>query len=89
MKKCIRAEDTVARQGGDEFLILIPNLTAPNQSSGIAKKLIAEIKKPFEIDGHEVRVGSIIGITTYPNDSDNVETLLRYGDIAMYKVKTT
>lgn len=89
MSGVVRAEDTVARQGGDEFLVVLPDLADPSLASIVAEKLIAAISKPFEIDGHSLHVGASIGIASYPRDAQDVDTLMKYGDTAMYRVKNS
>ena len=83
----VRAEDTVARQGGDEFIVFIPKLDSPQAAGLVAQSLHAMLSQPFSIDGQEVFVGSSIGIALYPDDGGDVDTLLRHSDTAMYQVK--
>lgn len=88
----LREEDTVARLGGDEFIIYLA--TTENQHeiyshvSQIARKILATIAQPFAIDNQDVHVSGSIGIATFPNDGDNVETLLKNADSAMYHAKS-
>ena len=83
----VRAEDTVARQGGDEFIVFIPKLDSPQAAGLVAQSLHTMLSQPFSIDGQEVFVGSSIGIALYPDDGSDVDTLLRHSDTAMYQVK--
>ena len=89
MSAVVRAQDTVARQGGDEFLIILPDLSNPSLASVVAEKLIATISQPFEIDGHSLHIGASVGIAAYPRDAKDAGTLLKYADTAMYGVKTS
>lgn len=89
MTKVVRAQDTVARQGGDEFLVVLPDLTNPSQASIVAEKLIAALSEPFDVFGHELHIGASVGIATYPKDGRNGEAILKYADIAMYRVKNS
>ena len=87
----LREEDTVARLGGDEFIIYLA--TTENQYeiyshiSQIAQKILASIAQPFAIENQDVHVSGSIGIATFPNDGDDVETLLKNADSAMYHAK--
>ncbi len=87
LKAVIRTSDTVARIGGDEFNLLIPDIRHPEYSSEVAQKILNEIRKPFRIRGHELNITASIGISIYPDDSEEIDTLLRYADIAMYYAK--
>jgi diguanylate cyclase (GGDEF)-like protein/PAS domain S-box-containing protein len=87
LARCVRETDTVARLGGDEFVIVLTDLPETDDVDVIAEKVLSALSKPFEVDGHEMFVTASIGISLYPRDGDNGETLLRYADIAMYRVK--
>ena len=84
---CIRAEDTVARHGGDEFVIILNELTNQHDACHVAQKIINILSKPFEIRNHQFFIGVSIGITIFPNDGEDAETLLKNADVAMYRVK--
>jgi diguanylate cyclase (GGDEF)-like protein/PAS domain S-box-containing protein len=84
---CIRAEDTVARHGGDEFVIILNELTNQHDACHVAQKIINTFSKPFEIRNHQFFIGVSIGITVFPNDGEDAETLLKNADVAMYRVK--
>ena len=84
---CIRAEDTVARNGGDEFVIILNELTKQQDASQVAQKITNIFANPFEIDNHQFFIGVSIGITIFPNDGSDAETLLKNADVAMYRVK--
>lgn len=79
--------DTISRQGGDEFAILIRGHGAPARLATIAQRLINAISHPFVVAGHELRVGASIGICTYPNDGNDIGSLLKNADTAMYQAK--
>ncbi len=87
LKKCVREADTVARLGGDEFIIILSNISGPKDASGIAEHIIKRISEPFHIDSHEIFITPSIGITLYPNDGTNTETLLKNADASMYRAK--
>jgi len=82
-----RNEDLVARQGGDEFTVLIPNITSVHAIINIAERLLMTVAEPFLAHGHEMYVTASIGITVYPFDDLDREGLLRNADVAMYKAK--
>ncbi len=83
----VRATDTVCRQGGDEFVILLAEMERPLDATYVAEKLLAAFALPHLIDGHELHVGLSIGISIYPDDGDNVETVMRNADTAMFHAK--
>jgi len=83
----LRKSDTVARMGGDEFLVLLTDLTRPDTASAIAKKILNLFQKPFDVDEHRLRVTTSIGIAIYPSDGGDADTLLKNSDIAMYMAK--
>ena len=87
LKKCLREGDTLARIGGDEFTLLLPEIHNKKDSELIAQKIIKKLKKPFNIDGHEFYISTSIGIAQYPEDGINMDTLIKHADIAMYHVK--
>ncbi|KAB2926187.1 MAG: EAL domain-containing protein, partial [Dechloromonas sp.] len=79
--------DTISRQGGDEFAILIRGYGTPARLAVIAQRLNDALAQPFVVDGHELRVGASIGISTYPQDGQDIGTLLKNADTAMYQAK--
>jgi diguanylate cyclase (GGDEF)-like protein/PAS domain S-box-containing protein len=84
---CVRASDTLARQGGDEFTILLPDLHQAEDAAVIAEKILEELENPFTIAGINYRATASIGISIFPRDGDSADLLLKNADIAMYKVK--
>ena len=89
LASCIRASDTLARQGGDEFTILLPDLKNAEGAAVIAEKIIEELKPPFCVAGQDFRATASIGISIFPDDGDNADSLLKNADIAMYKAKAS
>lgn len=87
LKKCLRECDTLARIGGDEFTVLLPDIHSKSDSQLIAQKIIDTLKHPFNLDEQEVFISTSIGIAQYPNDGETKESLLKHADIAMYAVK--
>jgi len=83
----VRSEDLVARQGGDEFTVLVQDITSVHSIINIAERLLAAVARPFLAHGHEMYVTASIGITVYPFDDLDREDLLRNADVAMYKAK--
>jgi diguanylate cyclase (GGDEF)-like protein/PAS domain S-box-containing protein len=87
LQKVIREADTVARQGGDEFIILLPDLQELSDVVNAVTKVIKAFSEPFAIEGHELYVTASIGATVYPNDGNDMPSLLRNADTAMYRAK--
>jgi diguanylate cyclase (GGDEF)-like protein/PAS domain S-box-containing protein len=85
--KCIREEDTVARIGGDEFLIMLPNLERGDEAYRVAEKVIASIAEPLAIQGHQIFTTTSVGISIFPDDSTNSVDLIKYADSALYEAK--
>jgi diguanylate cyclase (GGDEF)-like protein/PAS domain S-box-containing protein len=83
----LRDQDIVARLGGDEFAVSLFDISQHYEASMVAQKLLQALNAPFIIDGHDLRVGASIGISVYPQDGPDAETLLRLADIAMYRAK--
>jgi diguanylate cyclase (GGDEF)-like protein/PAS domain S-box-containing protein len=84
---CIREVDTVSREGGDEFVVILPDLERPENARVVADKILEELSRPVEIGGHEIHVTPSIGISHYPNDATDVHQLLKHADNAMYQAK--
>jgi diguanylate cyclase (GGDEF)-like protein/PAS domain S-box-containing protein len=84
---CVREGDTVSREGGDEFVMILPDLERPEHARVVADKIIKDLSRPVEIGGHEIHVTPSIGISHYPNDATDVHQLLKHADNAMYQAK--
>jgi PAS domain S-box-containing protein len=80
-------ENTVARMGGDEFIVLLSDIRNTNEVALIAERILDEISHPFLIDNHEINITTSIGISLYPVDSENIDDIFRYADTAMYHAK--
>ena len=87
LKNIIREGDTVSRLGGDEFIMLFPDITSPGDISRIAKKILESLTNVFELNDTEVYVTASIGISIFPENGDNVEILVKNADAAMYYAK--
>ncbi|HEX9637045.1 MAG TPA: GGDEF domain-containing protein [Acidobacteriota bacterium] len=83
----IRAGDTLARLGGDEFLVMVHGFGDAASAILVAEKILEAIREPFVLDGNELRITTSLGISLYPDDGDDTETLLRNADSAMYEAK--
>jgi diguanylate cyclase (GGDEF)-like protein/PAS domain S-box-containing protein len=84
---CVRAEDTVARMGGDEFTILVADLHDRRGAVAVAQKVLEAVRHPVIIDEHELYVTTSVGIAIFPEDGEDAETLLKNADRAMYRAK--
>ncbi len=84
---CVRGSDTVSRQGGDEFAILLPEITHAEDAATCATKILAALNAPYVIGVRTVHVGASIGISLYPRDGEDSETLIKNADMAMYHAK--
>jgi diguanylate cyclase (GGDEF)-like protein/PAS domain S-box-containing protein len=84
---CVRKSDTVSRQGGDEFVILLPTVTHAADAAVSAAKIIADLKKEHTIGEHRLRITASIGLSNYPDDGEDAETLIKNADTAMHHAK--
>ena len=87
LKNCVRAADTVARLGGDEFTIILSKQYDPGSTEGITEKILKQLSEPFQLQDNVTYISASIGITLYPEDSSNIEALLKNADQAMYAAK--
>ena len=84
---CVTMEDTVARQGGDEFIVILNNIDSPMRANRVAEKIQTMLTSPFNVDGKKYFMSCSIGIAVFPSDGVEVETLLQKADTAMHRVK--
>jgi diguanylate cyclase (GGDEF)-like protein/PAS domain S-box-containing protein len=87
VQSCLRDSDTVARLGGDEFTLLLPQLSVAEDAAVVAQKILDAVRYPFHIDGRELFVTTSVGISLYPDDGLDAETLIKNADTAMYQAK--
>ena len=87
LKNNIRKSDTLARVGGDEFTVIMEDISSMEDSTLLAQKILNMLVEPFDIDGRVLYITGSIGISLYPQDGENVDDLLKYADTAMYKAK--
>ena len=85
--RAVRASDTVARLGGDEFVVLVPGIRLADECTHVAEKIIEALASPFPFEGRMLHITPSIGISMYPDDGGDVETLMRHADAAMYHAK--
>ncbi|MDO7597323.1 MAG: EAL domain-containing protein, partial [Pseudomonadota bacterium] len=93
LQDVIREEDTLSRLGGDEFVVLLTDLKknkneAIQQATIVAEKILEELDKTFDINGHELQISASIGIVIYPNDASEISDIIKLADDAMYKAKS-
>ncbi|HEY0142702.1 MAG TPA: EAL domain-containing protein [Thermoanaerobaculia bacterium] len=87
LKQAVREGDTVARVGGDEFTIVLQELEHRSDAAVLAEKVLGAIAAPIDVNGHRLYMTTSIGITVFPDDGDDAETLLKNADAAMYRAK--
>ncbi|WP_051078285.1 sensor domain-containing diguanylate cyclase [Leeia oryzae] len=88
MQQCLRNNDTVARVGGDEFVVLLPDINDIESAANVGNKILEAMNTPFVTElGKSLHISSSIGIVLYPEHADNARDLLRQGDVAMYRAK--
>jgi diguanylate cyclase (GGDEF)-like protein/PAS domain S-box-containing protein len=83
----VRKSDTVARMGGDEFMVLLPQIAKIEDATRVTQKILEAFRKPFVLDAYQIHITTSIGIAIYPEDGEDVETLFKNADTAMYWVK--
>jgi diguanylate cyclase (GGDEF)-like protein len=87
LQDCIRTGDSVGRQGGDEFAIVLSTMAKADDANVVAQHVLEALARPFDLGGHEVRLTASLGISIYPGDGDTPELLLKNADTAMYRAK--
>jgi diguanylate cyclase (GGDEF)-like protein/PAS domain S-box-containing protein len=87
LRVCVRDTDTVSRQGGDEFVVLLPEIKTLQDAAICSEKILAQLNSPIEVGPHTLYVATSIGIAAYPDDGTDADTLMRHADLAMYQAK--
>lgn len=87
LKSCVRSEDTVARIGGDEFTIILPNIESAANAEPVVQKILQAFSQPFVLSELETLISASIGVTVFPDDGDEPELLMKNADVAMYRSK--
>ena len=87
LKGCVRGVDTVSRQGGDEFVVILADIGGVDQAAHVANSVMQAVAQPVEFDGHVVSLSVSIGISIFPTDGQDLDTLLKHADVAMYHAK--
>ncbi len=87
LKSCLREFDTVARYGGDEFIVIVPDKTGGDRISGMLHRILESISKPFQLDTREVYITGSIGVSLFPQDGRDNQTLVKNADAAMFRAK--
>jgi diguanylate cyclase (GGDEF)-like protein/PAS domain S-box-containing protein len=89
LSMAVRASDTLARIGGDEFVLLLPHISGRDQAARVAEKLLSVLNTQLNVAGHSLQVSTSIGVCVYPEDGEYADVLLRNADTAMYQAKAS
>jgi diguanylate cyclase (GGDEF)-like protein len=87
LRGLVRETDTIARMGGDEFVIVQVPVADPTEATSLAQRIIAAMSEPFDLDGHQAMIGASVGIATGPGDGLSPDKMLRNADLALYRAK--
>jgi diguanylate cyclase (GGDEF)-like protein len=87
LESCLRKSDTVARIGGDEFTCVLPHIEQKKDINIVAEKIIRALNTPFELKGHKVQISGSVGASLYPDDTEDIDKLIKNADVAMYHAK--
>lgn len=89
LRQALRGVDTVARYGGDEFVLIMGEQASPEDTRHLLDRVLASIQAPLTLEGHALRINCSIGVSVYPDDAQDIDGLLRVADVAMYHAKKT
>ncbi|MBD2480695.1 CHASE2 domain-containing protein [Planktothrix sp. FACHB-1365] len=89
LKGCLRGSDTVSRLGGDEFTVILPGIPSKSDAARVAQKILDTITQETVLEGHHLIITTSIGISFYPTDTQDLETLIKLADTAMYRAKSS
>ena len=89
LTRMLRATDTAARLGGDEFVIIQTGIAHPDEARMLAMRLLRTLSAPYQIDGHDLRIGVSVGIALAPSDGTDLDTLSSRADAALYRAKSS
>jgi diguanylate cyclase (GGDEF)-like protein len=84
---CVRSSDTISRQGGDEFVALVSEVGQPKDAAIAARKMLQAVAEAHSVGQHDLRITASIGVSIYPDDGADAETLLKNADTALYEAK--
>lgn len=87
LRSCVREQDTIARTGGDEFVVVLIDIKDDNDVVGVAQKILETMSQPYQVKGSELRSTPSIGISIYPEDGRSIDILMKHADVAMYHAK--
>ncbi len=87
LRGCVREDELVSRNGGDEFTVLQPRLGSPDEARQLAERLIVELSRPFLVNDQEIVIGASVGISVAPQDGESADLLMRHADMALYRAK--
>lgn len=87
LASCVRSSDTVARVGGDEFVVVVEEIQRPGEAALVARKIVEIMARPIDYHGHDCVIGASIGVAVFPDDGSSMEEVCKAADIAMYRIK--
>lgn len=87
LSACVRVSDTVARWGGDEFIVLLPQITGAEDAAQVAREILSGLRAPFTISGYPLYIGASLGISVFPDTARDADDFIKHADTALYRVK--